>query len=319
VSPSEGARAAHTALAEARSGAALPSCGTGPRVFLDYDQAALDAAYDQSAYAPNRERLLARFASNSEAARLRLGAPERLAYGAAEFERLDLYRCARPNAPAQIFVHGGAWRSGAAKDAGFLAEIFIAAGAHFIALDFAPVPPEGGSLTPMAEQVRRALIWIHRSAPALGIERERLYLTGFSSGAHLAAVALTTDWSSLGVARSPLRAGICISGIYDLAPVRLSARSRYVRFDDEMEQALSPIRHLEKLATPLLVAYGTEETPEFQRQNRAFAQAAQDLGKPVELLVGAHYNHFEMLETLASPYGLLGRAALAQMRAAGPG
>ena len=37
-------------------------------------------------------------------------------------------------------------------------------------------------------------------------------------------------------------------------------------------------------------------------------------GKPAELLVGEGYNHFEMLETLANPYGLLGRAALAQMR-----
>src|SRR5215831_18093944 len=32
----------------------------GPRVFLDYDQAALDAAYDQAAYAPNREQLIKR-------------------------------------------------------------------------------------------------------------------------------------------------------------------------------------------------------------------------------------------------------------------
>ena len=37
-------------------------------------------------------------------------------------------------------------------------------------------------------------------------------------------------------------------------------------------------------------------------------------GKPAELLVGEGYNHFEMLETLANPYGLLGRAAFAQMR-----
>jgi hypothetical protein len=30
----------------------------GPPVYLDYDQAALDAAYDQAAYAPNREQLI---------------------------------------------------------------------------------------------------------------------------------------------------------------------------------------------------------------------------------------------------------------------
>jgi hypothetical protein len=31
-----------------------------PPVFLDYDQAELDAAYDQPAYAPNREQLIKR-------------------------------------------------------------------------------------------------------------------------------------------------------------------------------------------------------------------------------------------------------------------
>jgi arylformamidase len=33
----------------------------------------------------------------------------------------------------------------------------------------------------------------------------------------------------------------------------------------------------------------------------------------VQVLVGEGYNHFEILETLANPYGLLGRAVLAQM------
>ena len=34
-------------------------------MWLDLDQAELDAAYDQSAYAPNREQVLARNAGNS--------------------------------------------------------------------------------------------------------------------------------------------------------------------------------------------------------------------------------------------------------------
>jgi arylformamidase len=95
--------------------------------------------------------------------------------------------------------------------------------------------------------------------------------------------------------------------------VRLSKRSKYVSFTDEMEQKLSAMRHLDKLNTPLILTYGTYETPEFQRQSRDFAAAVKAAGKPVELLVGEGYNHFEMLETLANPYGLLGRAVLTQM------
>jgi arylformamidase len=101
--------------------------------------------------------------------------------------------------------------------------------------------------------------------------------------------------------------------MYDLKPVRLSKRSKYVKFTDEMEEALSAQRHIDKLNTPLILAHGTCETPEFQRQTRDFYAAVKAAGKPVELLVGEGYNHFEMLETLANPYGLLGRAVLAQM------
>ena len=62
-----------------------------------------------------------------------------------------------------------------------------------------------------------------------------------------------------------------------------------------------------------MLAYGTQETPEFQRQTREFFAAVREMGKPVELIVGEAYNHFELLETLANPYGLTGRAMLRQM------
>ena len=64
----------------------------------------------------------------------------------------------------------------------------------------------------------------------------------------------------------------------------------------------------------MIVAHGTLETPEFQRQARDMAAAIKAAGKPVSFLVGEGYNHFEMLETLGSPYGLLGRAVLEMMR-----
>jgi arylformamidase len=81
-----------------------------------------------------------------------------------------------------------------------------------------------------------------------------------------------------------------------------------------MEEELAAIRHINRLNTPLVLTYGTYETPEFQRQSRDFAAAVKAAGKPVELLVGEGYNHFEMLETLNNPYGLLGRAVFKQMR-----
>ncbi len=192
--------------------------------------------------------------------------------------------------------------------------MFVAAGAAYVVPDFVPVQNANGSLLPMAEQVRRAIAWVYKNAPRIGGDRERIHVSGHSSGGHLCAVALVTNWNEHGVPDDVVKGALCISGLYDLKPVRLSARSSYVRFTDGMEEQLSPIRHLDRLRTPLLVAYGSNETPEFQRQNRDFAAAVQATGKPVQLIRAENYNHFELVETLANPQGILGRAALAQMK-----
>jgi arylformamidase len=283
----------------------------GPPVFLDYDQTALDAAYDQAAYAPNREQLIERRIGDSATAWRHIGEPERVAYGPGDIEWLDIYRSRRVPAPIFVFIHGGAWRSGRSKDFAVPAEMFLRAGAHYVVPYFAWVQDVGGNLMLLADQVRRAVAWVHENIARFGGDPNRLYIGDQSSGGHLAAVALTTDWQcQFGVPADIINGGVCISGMYDLEPVRLSARSRYVRFDDATVAALSPIRHLDRLRAPLVVAYGTRETPEFQRQNREFAAAVEAAGKKVRLLVGEHYNHFELPETLGNPYGLLGRAAL---------
>jgi arylformamidase len=305
-----------TALAQA-PGASAPVRQKGPRVWLDLDQQELDDAYDQSKYAANLQQIVKRYATNSEQVRARLGAPKRLAYGPTPIEGLDLYPTQKPNAPVHVFIHGGAWRSGLAKDAAYQAETFVNAGAHYLAVDFNNVVETKGDLMPMADQVRRALAWVYKNAASFGGDQNRIYLSGHSSGGHLAGVVLTTDWQKdFSLPKDVIKGGLCCSGMFDLKPVRLSARSSYVKFTDEVEQALSSQRRLEHLNCPVILGYGTLETPEFQRQSRDFAAAVKAAGKPVTLLVGEGYNHFEMPELLANPYGLLGRAALEQMKLA---
>lgn len=287
----------------------------GPLVWLDLDQAELDAAYDQSKYAPNQALVQARRLVLSQRARAALGEPLRFAYGSSGIEALDVYRTKQANAPISVFIHGGAWRNGRAADFAYLAEIFVHAGAHSVILDFTNIDAVQGNLMIMARQVRSAVAWVYKNAARFGGDPNRLYVCGHSSGGHLASTVVSADWKKdFGLPGDILKGALLCSGMYDLKPVRLSARSNYVRFTDETEQELSALRHLDRIACPLLVAHGTCETPEFQRQARDFAAALAAAGKQHELLVGEAYNHFEMLETLANPYGLLGRAVLAQMR-----
>lgn len=294
-----------------------PRRGKGARVFLDYDQSELDAAYDQARYAPNAQQVQARYAANSNAARTRIGEPQRLAYGPTPVETLDLYPARAAGAPVFVFVHGGAWRAGTARNYAFVAEMLVAAGAHCAILDFITAQEAGGDLSVMVNQVRRAVAWTYRNARSFGGDPGRLYLGGHSSGAHLASVCLVTAWErDFGLPRDLIKGALCSSGIYDLKPVRLSARSTYLKLDDATENALSAERHAARLEAPVLVSYGTAESPEFQRQARDFVAAIRAAGRRADLLSGEHYNHFEILETLGNPYGLLGRALLKQMNLA---
>jgi arylformamidase len=290
----------------------------GPRVFLDYDQVELDAAYDQRVYAPLLSQILARFASNSDLARARIGEPRRESYGATDVEQLEIYCTERRRAPIFVFLHGGAWLpKDAAKNYGFAAELFVNAGAHFVVPEFISVDKAGGDLRVLADQVRRAISWTYKNAASFDGDSDRLFVGGHSSGGHLCSVALVTDWKrDFDLPADTVKGGQCMSGMYDLKPVRLSARSSYVKFTDDMEEAMSSQRHLGLLRAPIIVTYGTNETPEFRRQNRDFAAAVKAAGKPVQLIEAANYNHFEMAESLGNPYGPNGRAALALMKLA---
>jgi arylformamidase len=285
----------------------------GPFVWRDMDQKALDDAYDQDVYAPNRPLIVARRIAASERTRAILGPPQRIAYGPSEYERIDIFRAPAAKAPVNIFIHGGAWRRNKGPDYHLQAEPLVHAGAHCLIADFINVEQAHGDLFPMYEQVRRAIAWTWRNAETFGGDRERFHISAHSSGSHLAACVLTRGWQEEGLPANFCKGALLLSGMYELEPVRLSKRSSYVSFTDAMVEKLSSQRHLDGLNTPLILAYGTQETPEFQRQTRDFFAAVRAAGKPAELIVGEAYNHFEFLETLANPYGLAGRAMLRQM------
>jgi arylformamidase len=280
------------------------------KVFLDYDQAALDRQYNQRAWVTNADELIRRYVIASDAVRARLGEPECIAYAAAPTETLDLYRAAHAPAPLLVFVHGGAWQRLTKRESAFAAKTFVRAGAHFAALDFAAVP--AARLGDLVDQVRRAVVFIYRNADRLGVARYRIHLVGHSSGGHLAACVMTTDWAARGLPH-PTKGGACVSGIYDLRPVRLSARNAYLQLDETSEQALSPQRHLGRLSCPLIIAAAESDAPEFRRQACDFAAAASDAGATVRHVEGRGFNHFDFIETLADPHGVLGKLMLEQM------
>jgi arylformamidase len=261
------------------------------KVFRDYDQKALDDQYEQRVWVPHADEIIGRYSAASDAVRKRIGEPRVERYGPTQPETLDIYGS---GPKAFVFVHGGAWKRQSSREQAFPAEAIIAAGATYVALNFANLPSV--TLSEMAGQVRRAIAWVYRH---LSID---VVLCGHSSGAHLSACALT---------RIPyIGKALLVSGVYDLLPVRLSARNEYVRINERLEHEYSPIRHIGEMRCPVTVAWGEKEGAEFLRQSKEFASELKRSGKLSEAIEGKHLNHFEIVETLADARSPLGRAAL---------
>src|SRR5215510_4572187 len=204
------AGAAVAGIADAASAQRLPTPPRtkGPLVWLDMDQQDLDEAYDQRVYAPNQPNITERRNWNSDKVRQVLGEPAVLAYGPAEIEKIEVYKTNRPDASVNVYIHGGAWRGGRARQNAYMAETFVKAGAHFAAVDFYNVEETKGDLFPMVDQCRRAVAWVYKNAASFGGDRDRIYLTGHSSGAHLGGCVLITDWASHGVPQNVIKAAL---------------------------------------------------------------------------------------------------------------
>ena len=173
---------------------------------------------------------------------------------------------------------------------------------------YGPAAIERLDVYPTSRPAVPVMVFLHGGAWRGGDARSQAYPAEMFVQA---GNVLVTDWPrDFGLPADLVKGGLCISGMYDLRPVRLSARSSYVKFDDRIEHELSPLRHLDRLRAPVSVAYGEHDSPEFQRQSREFAAALQGAGWLRAVLVGRGLNHFEMPETLAIRDGLLGRAAL---------
>ena len=256
------------------------------KVFLEYDQKALDDQYEQRVWVPHADEIIKRYARASDVVRKKIGEPRVERYGPSAPETLDIYGSGKK---AFVFVHGGAWRRQTSREQAFPAEPIIAAGAAYVALNFENLPAV--TLPEMAAQVCRGLSWIEKNLS------KDIVVCGHSSGGHLTACALTKlDF---------VRKALVVSGVYDLLPVRLSARNNYVRLDERLENEYSPIRHAERIKAAVTVSWAEHDNAEFRRQSQAFATR---LGAPT--FVGEGFNHFDFLETLADARSPLGRAAL---------
>lgn len=274
-------------------------------IYMHYTKAELDRNFDQRSWAHNSDQIIARFVARSCETYAKFPHWPDIHYGSSEREVLDLFLASSPRAPVLIFVHGGAWRTFGKSDVALVAESFVPAGMHTVILDFANLPSV--TLREMVDQVRRGISWVYRNAASFGADPERIYIAGHSSGAHLTALSLTTDWQARSLPNDIIKAACCVSGPYYLEAAMLSSRASYLRLSDEEVHDFSPPYHVDKIQCPVLVACAEKDTDEFRRQSREFAAALDRGGRLSSYVELPHVNHFEGMECFGIAESMLVR------------
>lgn len=253
-------------------------------MYRGMDRAALDAAYNNGAAVKDSAQIVAGWEARS--ARLRSLHPDGmdLRYGNDERNRID-YFAARRDGPVLMFIHGGYWQNRAKELFAFVAEGPLAWGINVALVGYTLAPQK--RLDGIVAEIHAAAGWLAQSIPMLGGNAKQLFVSGWSAGGHLTAMAMS---------HPAVKGGLAISGIYDLEPMRLSYINEKLRLDESEQRRCTP----ERTEKPLSIAYGGDELPELCRQSEDYAKL---LGTKATAVPGR--NHFTVLEELASPHGAL--------------
>ena len=286
------------------------------KVFLDYDQDALDGQLNLRARWPDHQEIFERWARDSAAVRRRCRCELDVAYGPTEGERMDLF-LPEGSGPFAIiaFIHGGYWQSLDKGDFSYLAPAYLDEGIAFASLNYTLAP--AATIAAMVGQLRRALVFLHRKAADFGLDEQRLFVAGHSAGGHLATLLTEADWlDRYGLPAKAIKGGCSVSGVYDLAPISLSYHQPIVRIDAKDVEALSPLHSVPRHSAPLICAVGADETEEFLRQQMAVVKAWRAAGHRVNDLVLDDLHHFTVIDTFGRPGHILFDAMTAMVRGA---
>ena len=273
------------------------------RLYRDFTtQEEIDAAY-RTDHGIDLPALLRRYAALGARAREELPCRLGLSYGPTRAETLDFFPAA-PGAPVLMFVHGGYWRLGSARDVSMLACGPLAHGMAVALTDYALCPAV--TIDEITRQSRAAVAWLWHNADTLGIDRNRIVIAGHSAGGQQVGMLLATDWSGdYGLPHDIVKGAIAVSGLFDLRPLRFSWLQPKIQLDAGTIERQSPLFHIPDRGPPLVLTCGGAESAEFHRRSQDYLSAWQARGLSGRLVKQPGANHFAAVESFAEPDGLL--------------
>ncbi|MCS7268027.1 MAG: alpha/beta hydrolase [Geminicoccaceae bacterium] len=259
----------------------------------------IDREYDAASAVPESTAIIERWRERSARVRSALLARPGLRFGPTCEEYLDFFP-AGADAPLHLFFHGGYWRRFSAADFSFVAEPLVAAGIAVGVVNYALCPEVG--IDEIVREARAAVAWAYREARNLGCDPARITVSGHSAGGHLVAMLAITDWPRrYGLPSDVVKAGLALSGLFDLGPFPWSFLQPFLQLDFAQVVRNSPILQLGERGAPLLCAVGGAESAEFRRQSRDFVAAYRARGLIAEYCEVPGADHFTVLDALFDP------------------
>jgi len=229
-----------------------------------------------------------------------------LAYGNDPRARLDLYvpdGLTKP-APVILFFHGGSWQSGSKTIYRAFGQAFASAGIIAAVADYRLYPQV--KYPAFIEDGALALRYLHEHIADHGGDPARLYLSGHSAGAYIAAM-LACDPAYLGEERCEWIAGVIgIAGPYDFLPLYDPVLIDI--FGGDRVMATQPIKYAGNRTVPMLLAHGTADTTVGAGNSRRMAKRLRVAGNSVELIEYKGASHLGIILSLA--HGFRGRTSL---------
>src|ERR1700692_3255692 len=214
-----------------------------------------------------------------------------LRYGPRERNRIDFLK-ARAKAPTLLFIHGGYWQSRAKEVFTVMAEGPMAHGINVALIGYTLAPE--ATLDEIVAEIFAGIDFLAQQLPALGGDAGRIAVSGWSAGGHLTSMALSHPREG---------AGLGISGIYDLEPIRHSYLNVKLGLDEAMSRRNSPVMQAGGAIKPLSLVVGSAELPLLRKQTADFAGHRARYGLPVTYGEIPGANHFTIMTELMSPAG----------------
>lgn len=281
-------------------------------MYRNYDRAALDAQYNMRLRHTDFQHYFDQYEQESERVRRSLPCRLNVPYGEKPGEKLDVFPAPHPDAPIQLFIHGGYWQALDKSSHNFVAEPLVASGCAVVVVNYTLAPE--ADMDEIVQQNRKALIWTYHNSSAFNGDSSQIYLSGHSAGGHLVAMMMATDWTAEGdLPVDLIKGGCAISGLFDLEPIRLCYLNEALGMDEEAARQNSPTYHLPRGGGPIIVAVGSLETEEFLRHSAEYTAALKEAGYPHEYMALTGLNHFDIVQELGKMNSPLTQTILKQM------